>query len=461
MHLPATTCTLLAALCAISCKGKQDDKPLSVPPPIGAANEDELTTPLGRARGLESSLVASSAVFERATVTGPSSAALFGATETEYVALVTDDGAKSFRALRGPKKDWASFAAGPDRSIALAHASRAEPPKAKSLQLFTAGSVQFSDETFTSFEAPIGWSDAEVVATGGKPAAPTLFIRGAFANFGGKKGALVYEDEKRRGALRFVGPGGQTGPTLGIPAGERIVSMPYGSPPALLTVRGAALLHRPMPARDEPLANPQQVAGLSVSAAAEVELAKPPCEAGGMGMRVVPQPGGKATAFLASSAKVSSIVLPPRQRYAPDIGCGERAFVVHHVDGQGYFPTLCDWAGACKTSSTPAFRIWQVPHAMQLWSVPTSKGGAIAFSRSSAEKWEVAISISIDGFKTFDLPRVIGEGTIERGKVELGGLFSLAGERLVLLISADVTGTTRRGWYVIVSEDGGLTWSPP
>jgi hypothetical protein len=62
--------------------------------------------------------------------------------------------------------------------------------------------------------------------------------------------------------------------------------------------------------------------------------------------------------------------------------------------------------------------------------------------------------------KLYDVPRVIGEATGERGRIELGALLSF-GNRLLMLLQADVTGTSRRGWYVVASDDGGLTWSPP
>ena len=44
--------------------------------------------------------------------------------------------------------------------------------------------------------------------------------------------------------------------------------------------------------------------------------------------------------------------------------------------------------------------------------------------------------------------------------MDLGALISF-GKRTLILLAADVTGTSRRGWYVIVSDDGGLSWSAP
>jgi hypothetical protein len=60
----------------------------------------------------------------------------------------------------------------------------------------------------------------------------------------------------------------------------------------------------------------------------------------------------------------------------------------------------------------------------------------------------------------YERQRVIGEGQSDRGRLELGALLSL-GKRAILLLSADVTGTSRRGWFVLVSDDGGTNWGPP
>jgi hypothetical protein len=30
-----------------------------------------------------------------------------------------------------------------------------------------------------------------------------------------------------------------------------------------------------------------------------------------------------------------------------------------------------------------------------------------------------------------------------------------------MILETDVTGTSRRGWYVTASDDGGLTWNAP
>ena len=80
-------------------------------------------------------------------------------------------------------------------------------------------------------------------------------------------------------------------------------------------------------------------------------------------------------------------------------------------------------------------------------------------SSHTADRWGLYLAQSPNSV-IYERPRVVGEGTGDRGRVELGALVSF-GKRLLLLLSADVTGTSRRGWFVMVSEDGGSNWNPP
>ena len=75
-------------------------------------------------------------------------------------------------------------------------------------------------------------------------------------------------------------------------------------------------------------------------------------------------------------------------------------------------------------------------------------------------RWGLYLAQGQGDANIFERPRPIGEGSGDRGRIELGALLSF-GKRAVLLISADVTGTSRRGWFVMVSDDGGTTWEPP
>jgi len=107
------------------------------------------------------------------------------------------------------------------------------------------------------------------------------------------------------------------------------------------------------------------------------------------------------------------------------------------------------------------FRIWTQEHTREIVAVPTSQGVlAVMSARAGERRWGLYLAQSLDGGKTFELAQTIGEGTTDRGHFVLGALASLP-KRTLLLISAEVTGTTRRGWYVLASDDGGENWGPP
>ena len=89
------------------------------------------------------------------------------------------------------------------------------------------------------------------------------------------------------------------------------------------------------------------------------------------------------------------------------------------------------------------------------------KEGVVAVMRATAgARWGLYLGQSSDAGENFELPRKIGEGATDRGYFELGALIRFD-ERILMLLSADVTGTTRRGWYVLASDDGGTHWGPP
>jgi hypothetical protein len=90
----------------------------------------------------------------------------------------------------------------------------------------------------------------------------------------------------------------------------------------------------------------------------------------------------------------------------------------------------------------------------------TEKGVLGVMSANAGDRWGLYLVQGPDNGAVYERQRVIGEGTGGRGRIELGALVSL-GKRALLLLSADVTGTSRRGWFVMVSDDGGTNWGPP
>lgn len=451
----------LLALASAACEKKKEAKPRDVPPPLGAASTDELTTKVGVGSGLDAQLASSSTRWEHAFVTGPRSAAILGSTPTERVVLMTDDGGRTFRALREPKQDFSSLDAAAGGTLVLASGTRLEPPKSsKAPRLFVAADVRFTDEDRRAFGPPVPWQVPDAGAAK-KAAPPEGFAEAAVAALGPGAAALLAENARRRGSVRFVGgeppsPSGE----LALPPGERIVPMPFGRPPALLSARGATLLARPLPSPGAPsLPAPRKVDGLAATPEVLAALSAPPCAAGEASAALVPRAGGKSAVLVASAKGTRAFSLPPGS-YLPGLGCAAGAVVALRAGKEGIEAVRCDLEGKCVSPKTPAFRSWQGPHDKRFWSVPTPKGAVIALERRAGERWELAVSHSTDDLETFDLPRVVGEGTTSRGSIDLGALLALE-DRLLLLVSADVTGTTRRGLYVLASDDGGLSWGPP
>jgi hypothetical protein len=80
----------VAATCC-GCKGEKKEEPIGVPLPQGAASNDELSTAIGQARGLSSSLAPTSTRWRRAVVLDERRAVLIGEVVNETIALVTDN----------------------------------------------------------------------------------------------------------------------------------------------------------------------------------------------------------------------------------------------------------------------------------------------------------------------------------------------------------------------------------
>jgi hypothetical protein len=77
----------------------------------------------------------------------------------------------------------------------------------------------------------------------------------------------------------------------------------------------------------------------------------------------------------------------------------------------------------------------------------------------AGDRWGVYLAQSNDS-TIFEQTRVVGEGTGDRGRLELGA-FAPMGNRVLLILSSDITGTSRRSWYVTATDDGGANWNTP
>jgi hypothetical protein len=459
------------ALLALSCGQKKEEPPVIAPaPPQGAASADELTTPLGQAHGLEESLLPSTAVWTRVFVLDEQRALVAGHAATEAVALFTDDAGKTWRSFRRERDAWSSWGVGADGAIVLGFGSREGAPTP------TTAALEAARLTFATFESSSTLtSPTPLFPTVKGPVTGLLQMESVGpAVLGADSAAIIAEETSRKTNIFYGGkPGADAMPPVKIPASEKVAPMPYGRPPLLLSLRGGSLVQRPFPAPGKPLEKPQKIAGIASTPTLLAELsAVPACEMGEWTFQRIKQPPRKVQILGISATKgVSSFALPDTAVPTTHVGCGAGKIVVEAVAAkkgpqatwaqQPDLPTLltCDLTGKCVTPKNAPFRLWPEQHKRDIFTAATEQGVIAALTERAGDRWGLYLAQSADG-DTYERPRIIGEGPSDRGRIELGTLFSF-GKRAVLLLSADVAGTSKRGWFVMVSDDGGTSWGPP
>lgn len=474
------------ALGASGCGKKKEEKAITLPPPRGAASVDELSTGLGVARGLEPNLAPTSLVIRRSLVLDDKRAILAGDVAGEAIALFTGDAGKTWRSLRQERSAWSSWSFAEDGTVLLASGEK-EQPRIKSLparapmESVRLWFARFDDAAlgapwpFISSDAPE--ADAGPPSRARLPAKRYLPLDALAAVFSPGSAAFIVDDGPRKTSLVYnAQPNTETPKALDLPATERFIATPYARPAVLLSIKGRDLLARPIPAPDKPLDPPQKVANITMTATLQNELSAPPiCESLGYSFQVIRQPPlkgqppppkgkppGRNVLLGVSAAKIVTVPMPAEMEQIKRIGCGNTKVVFETSDSKNQSPTLtiCDFEGVCVTPQKPPFRLWPEAHEHTIITLPTEQGVAAVLSAEAGEKWGLYFSQSTDGGSFYEVSRVIGEGVSTRGKINLQALISF-GKRTLLLLTADVTGTSRRGFYVIVSDDGGQTWASP
>jgi len=281
--------------------------------------------------------------------------------------------------------------------------------------------------------------------------------------------SFVVEPSPKKFVARYVAPPGVDPPAeLALPKGEAFVPYPLGRPVRLASVKGRELLMRKWPEPGKPVDKPEPIATIKTTPSLVAELSQPPaCETQAAAYFKITQPPSKQNPakdylFVALADRFALTPLPAAVAKETRIGCGDTKFVAEapNQDKQSIDILLCDLEGKCETPTRPVFKPWLEKHSRDILAVPTATGAAAVMSAQAGEKWGLYYAQSTDGGKFYERARVVGEGTGARGRVDFEALVSL-GKRTLLLVSADVTGTSRRGLYVIVSDDDGATWNPP
>jgi hypothetical protein len=277
----------------------------------------------------------------------------------------------------------------------------------------------------------------------------------------------------RKLGIAYGAPAGKSVPDPSVlTTGEDVVPVPYGRPPSMLSVKGGAVMVRPWPMPGEALAAPSPIPGFRADANVVRQLGEgPACEAGGWSFQRIVQPPSSAT--LVGIAPNRAFAVKLSYGDASLLGCSSEA-VILLASEQKTGPPLaseekktraplllrCTLDGKCSTPKSLPFRIWPEKHDRSVSAVPTEQGVVGTLEAHAGARWGLYLGQSLDRGQLFELPRVIGEGSNERGVFELGALMALP-KRVLLVVSSDVTGTTRRGWYALASDDGGTNWGPP
>ncbi|MFT3774045.1 MAG: sialidase family protein [Minicystis sp.] len=459
----------LSALLSLGCgKKKEDEGPIPPPPPPGQASRDELSTALGQAKGLDEALAPTSAKWTRVFALDEKRAVITGDVVNETVALITDDAGTTWRSFRNERDAWSSWNVGLDGAVVLGLGSRDGAPTPQSAK------VEAARVAFATIDAPtIGAATPFFPTPKGPVTGLVQTVSAVPALVSADMAGLVIEEGPRKTSIVYGGkPGADAVPPNKLPAGEKIVPVPYGRGPVMLSIKGRDLLQRPFPVPNKPLEKPQKVVNVTATPTLLADLSVPPlCDTGVWSFQRIQLAPKKLGILGVSPTRTVSFALPESTVPTTAVGCGAKHVVIEAIQAKTGPPALqaeqpdvpilltCDLAGKCTSPKNAPFRMWPGPQKREIAMASTAAGTIGVMSVRAGDRWGLYLAQSPDG-TTFERPRVIGEGTGDRGRIELGALVSL-GKRALLIISADVTGTSRRGWFVLVSDDGGTNWNPP
>lgn len=473
LHHVTLLCSVLLAS-ALGCSTKKEkEAPIAPPPPRGAASLDQLTIGLGVAKGLDATLASPSTRFEHVWVLDEKRAILAGGVPGgEAVALITLDAGKTWRSIHTDRETWSTWTLGEEGAFLLAlgpkettldappaFGKKAPPPPP--FQLFFASLDSPSFGTATNVDQP-------PLARRPDPKQPIPHPR--LAMLDRETASLVVEPKPKKFFARYAAmPGVDPPAEVELPKQETFATVPLGRPAKLFSVKGRELLSRKWPVSGQPVPAGTPESAVKVTPTVLAELSKEPiCETGTLSVSAITQPPSKQSPnkrylFVVFPDKVSLVPMPAEALEGGAFGCGDSKFVVEAPDAEDKTSItllLCDLDGKCTTPTRAVFKPWLEKHDREIVVTPTATGAAAVMSAKAGERWGVYYAQSTDGGKFYERARVIGEGTGARGRIDFGALVSL-GKRTLLLVSADVTGTSRRGFYVIVSDDDGATWNPP
>ncbi len=470
---PTTIALALVLALGPGCsKKKEENSAIAPPPPRGAASLDQLSIGLGVAKGLDATLAPPSTHFDHVLVLDDKRAILAGGVPGSVaIALMTVDAGKTWKALRADRETWSSYAFGEEGAFAIALGPKettAEAPPAFGKKAPPPPPFQFF---FAGFDAPSFGTPVMVdqPPLARKPDPKLPIPRPRLALLDKETASLVVEPSPKKFVARYVtAPGTDPPAEVVLPKLETFATGPVGRPPRLFSVKGRELLSRKWPEPGKPISEPEYVEAVRTMPTLVAELSAPSaCDVGGITYQAITQPPTKQNPnknyfLVVAPDRLTLVPRPAEALKETSIGCNDSRFVVEALDAdkQSITLLLCDLEGKCTTPTRPVFKPWIEKHEREIVATPTSTGAAAVIRAQAGERWGLYYAQSTDGGKFYERARVIGEGTGARGRVDLGALVSF-GKRTLVIVAADVTGTSRRGFYVIVSDDDGATWNPP
>lgn len=453
----AIAALVMGATSCERCEEKETEPESVVPESEGGATQDVVNTGIGIGLGLPSKLAPTSTEWHRVVVVDDRHAFLLGRAGDQAIALRTGDRGRSWTALKAEADAWQAWGVTSNASVVLTTGKR-EKMNARPGQEPTVieATARFGPERDESLGAatPLFPNDDDLkgVTIAGGIASPAALSSELLA---------LVVDQRRRPVLIYGVPGAQQPPEpVSLPPGT-FVRAPFGRPAQLLSIAGGGLSVRPWPQPEEELAPPSRIPNIAVSPAMGKELDRgPDCDAESMSFARVP--AGPSRAWIVGVGPTRALAFPVPGGQDTTMGCHPEGIVVTTTDPTKKEPKLirCTLDGKCADPLSNPFEIWPEEHEREMHLAVTPEGVIATMTAKTGSRHGAYLSVSTDGGTTYQLARVINEGDTERGFIEVGALVPFA-DRVIMLISADVTGTRRRGWYLLASDDGGEHWGPP
>lgn len=442
------------------CKKKETEAEVVEPPPPGGASQELVSTSIGNGIGLPANLAPTSAEWDHVVVVDGNTAVVHGHMQDEAIAIRTTDRGRTWRALRASPGAYQSWGTGRDGASVLAGGERKKMKAApgKKPAVIEAKLWFAPDELELSEPAPLfpDEKDRKGIGIDDGIARPAVL---------GAELASLIVDRQRQPIVLYGAPVGNEQPAaIDLPRG-RWIRAPYGRPPMLLSVVGTSLEVRPWPTPGGGVDLGSKVPSLTLIGSMADQLdAGPHCDAGAFSFARVATTPQNAQLIGISDTRAFAFPLPGGDETR--LGCTTEAVVVEIVSKRGDAgpgePQLirCTLDGKCAQPKSYPFNIWPEEHKRKILAVPTPQGVVATMTAQTGNRFGTYLATSMDKGATFELPRVIGEGQTGRGFFDVGALVAFD-DRVVMLLTADVTGTRGRRWYAMASDDGGENWGPP